>query len=114
MAQKVQILLVDDLDGGRADESVAFALDGTAYEIDLSADNAKRLREFLAPFIDGARRATAAEGADRRPPSPGQGRSAIDREKAARIRAWARSVGRGVSDRGRIPAAIVAEYESHH
>ena len=113
MAQKVQVLLVDDLDGGQAEESVSFALDGQTYEIDLSSENAKRLRESLAPFIDHARKAKApARNARQGRAQSGAGR--IDRDKAAQIRAWARSVGKSVSDRGRIPAAIVADYESRH
>src|SRR3954469_22450687 len=56
MAQKVQVLLVDDLDGGEADETVSFSLDGATYEIDLSGSNAKRLRDSLQPFVDHARK----------------------------------------------------------
>ncbi|WP_067966705.1 histone-like nucleoid-structuring protein Lsr2 [Nocardiopsis trehalosi] len=113
MAQKTQILLVDDLDGGQAEESVTFALDGQTYEIDLSSQNAKMLREALAPFVDHARRARPTGRAARQGRAPAGG-GRIDRDKAARIRTWARSAGKPVSDRGRIPAAIVADYESRH
>ena len=56
MAQKVQVVLVDDIDGGSADETVSFSLDGAAYEIDLSAANAAALREAFAPYVGTARR----------------------------------------------------------
>ncbi len=108
MAQKVQVLLVDDLDGGEAEESVSFGVDGTSYEIDLSANNASKLRDALAPFVEVARKApqkTASRGKK-------QQRSAPSRERSAEIRAWAKAAGKQVNERGRIPAAIVAEYEA--
>lgn len=106
MAQKVQVLLVDDLDGGEADETVAFSLDGTTYEIDLSDKNAEQMRAALAPFVGGARRAGA--GKRRR------GRAPSNRERSADIRAWAKSRGIKVNERGRIPAQVVAQYEAAH
>ncbi|MEC9052532.1 MAG: Lsr2 family protein, partial [Actinomycetota bacterium] len=62
MAQKVQIILEDDLDGGEADETVSFALDGTSYEIDLNEDNATKLREALATYVGHARKVTGSRG----------------------------------------------------
>jgi len=56
MAQKVQVLLVDDLDGGEAEETVSFGIDGATYEIDLSGENAAKLRAALEPFIKAAAR----------------------------------------------------------
>jgi hypothetical protein len=108
MAQKVQVLLVDDLDGGEADETVSFALDGATYEIDLSGDNAQKLRKSLAPFTEHARKAS---GAQRR---RGGRRSSSSRERSADIRAWAKSRGITVNERGRIPASVVEQYESAH
>ncbi|MBB4929265.1 hypothetical protein F4561_000085 [Lipingzhangella halophila] len=108
MAQKVQVLLVDDLDGGEAEETVSFGVDGTSYEIDLSANNASKLRDALAPYVEVARKApqkTAGRGKR-------QQRSAPSRERSAEIRAWAKAAGKQVNERGRIPAAIVAEYEA--
>ncbi|MBV2361766.1 Lsr2 family protein [Streptomonospora sp. S1-112] len=109
MAQKVQVLLVDDLDGGEAEETVSFGVDGSSYEIDLSAANASKLRDALAPYVEAARKAPAKSGgrANRR-----QQRSAPSRERSAEIRAWAKAAGKQVNERGRIPAAIVAEYEA--
>jgi hypothetical protein len=109
MAQKVQVLLVDDLDGGEASETVSFSLDGTAYEIDLSADNAGKLRKDFAQYIDHARRGGSGGGGRRRRARTGPGR-----ERSAEIRAWARQRGHKVSERGRIPANIISEYEASH
>jgi hypothetical protein len=107
MAQKVQVLLVDDLDGGEATETVSFSLDGTAYEIDLSSDNANKLRKDFQAYIDHARK--GGGGGRRRRARTGPGR-----ERSAEIRAWARQRGHKVSERGRIPATIISEYEASH
>jgi len=107
MAQKVQVLLVDDLDGGEASETVSFSLDGTSYEIDLSADNAGKLRKDFGQYVDHARK--GGGGGRRRRARTGPGR-----ERSAEIRAWARQRGHKVSERGRIPAQIIAEYEASH
>jgi hypothetical protein len=110
MAQKVQITLVDDIDGGPATETVSFSLDGVAYEIDLSDGNAARLRDALAPYVGPARRrggrAAGGSGRGRR------SRSANNR--TAQMRAWARENGHQVHERGRIPADISAAYEKAH
>ena len=86
MAQKVTVLLVDDIDGGSADETVSFSLDGVSYEIDLSTKNATAFRRELAPFIEHARR--TGRGQRRRP-----GRTVSSRERSADIRAWAKDQG---------------------
>jgi hypothetical protein len=106
MAQKVHVVLIDDIDGGDADETVRFALDGVAYEIDLSASNAARLRNAMAEFVGHARRAPSRSGG-RRGRGGGHGRS-------AEIRAWAREQGLPVPERGRIPADLAAKYEAAH
>ena len=75
MAQKVHIVLVDDLDGSEATESVSFGLDGTSYEIDLNDANAARLRDALAEFVGHARKVGSATRRGRRPrrrPPPGR------------------------------------------
>jgi hypothetical protein len=113
VAQKVQVLLVDDLDGGEAAETVSFGLDGTSYEIDLSKRNADALRDSLAKYVGGARkigRAAAARAGGGR--SRGGGSVAIDRDQAAAIRSWAKKQGLKVSDRGRIPANIIEQYNA--
>jgi Lsr2 len=105
MAQKVTVELQDDLDGGPADETVQFGIGGTAYEIDLSKKNAAAFRRKVAPYIEHARK--AGRGLRRRP-----GRTAASREHSGDIRAWAKDQGIAVSDRGRIPANVVAQYEA--
>jgi hypothetical protein len=110
MAQKVQVLLVDDLDGGEATETVSFSLDGTVYEIDLSSDNANKLRKDFQAYIDHARKGGGGGGGGRRR----RARTGPGRERSAEIRAWARQRGHKVSERGRIPATIISEYEASH
>ncbi|GAA5176301.1 Lsr2 family protein [Pseudonocardia eucalypti] len=109
MAQQVLVSLVDDLDGQVAQETVEFGLDGKSYEIDLSSENAGRLRDTLAQFIAAARR----PGNARRRPAGGAAvprRAAADREQNQAIREWARERGMKVSDRGRIPADLLEAY----
>jgi hypothetical protein len=111
MAQKVTVALVDDTDGGAADETIEFALDGKSYEIDLSSTNAEKLRDALARYVAAARKA----GGTRRRASTGGGtapRPKVDREQNQAIRDWARERGKKVSDRGRIPAEVLEEYHS--
>ncbi len=105
MAQKITVALEDDLDGGPAGETVRFGLDGAEYEIDLSKKNAAAFRRQLASFIDHARK--AGRGQRRRP-----GRTASSRERSGGIRAWAKDQGIAVSERGRIPASVVEQYEA--
>lgn len=118
MAQKVQVLLVDDLDGGEASETVNFALDGSSYEIDLSGKNAEELRDAFAKYVGSARKAgRASTGSSGRSSSAGSSRrsggsTGMDRDQAAAIRSWAKKQGLNVSDRGRIPATIIEQYNS--
>ncbi|MFC0861782.1 Lsr2 family protein [Sphaerimonospora cavernae] len=112
MAKHTQVILIDDLDGGEANETVTFALDGTSYEIDLSDGNAKRLRDALSPFVGSARRAEVAQPRGRR--RGGAGQRAMSREKSAEIRAWAKGHGHPVSERGRIAQSIVDAYDAAH
>jgi len=107
MAQKVQVLLIDDLDGGEAEETVSFGIDGSTYEIDLSGANAAKLRAALAPFVEAARRAPSKRNSPR-----GKQRSSSNRDRSAEIRAWAKAAGKQVSERGRIPQAIMDEYHA--
>ena len=106
MAQKVNIILVDDLDGGSADENVKFGLDGANYEIDLSAANAAELRSSLERFITAARKASGG-GRAQRAKAPAGGRS----HDSAQIRQWARDNGYTVNSRGRIQAEIQEAYQ---
>ncbi|TMR02205.1 Lsr2 family protein [Actinomadura soli] len=108
MAQKVQVTMTDDLDGGEAEETISFALDGKAYEIDLSEKNANKLRRTLHTYMESGRRLKATRGG--RPVS----RGTSSRERSAEIRNWARQAGIKVNDRGRIPANVVEKYEAAH
>jgi hypothetical protein len=113
MAQKIQVLLVDDLDGGDADETVNFALDGTTYDIDLSSANAAKLRDALAPYVGHARRAPRGSGRLSSASRPAR-TARVDREQTQAIRAWARKSGHQVSERGRIPAGVLDAYNASH
>ena len=111
MAQQTVVQLIDDLDGGEADETVTFALDGVEYAIDLSKGNAERLRESLADFVGKARRAGG------RKQRKGTGKSTVkasDKAEAQRIRDWARAQGHQISDRGRIPQNLVVQFQEAH
>jgi hypothetical protein len=112
MAQKHIVQLIDDVDGGEADETVTFGLDGSSYSIDLSAKNAAKLRDVLAPFVANARRGSRGPG---RPPGSRRGRSArSDREQTQAIREWARKNGHKVGEKGRIPASVLEAYHAKH
>ena len=111
MAQKVQVLLLCDLDDGdvEAQETLPFSLGNTAYEIDVCAKHARQIREGLEPFVTHSRRTAPAAGS-----RPRRARPAADREQSVGIRSWARGRGIHVNDRGRIPASLVKEYEQSH
>jgi hypothetical protein len=107
MAQKVNVLLVDDIDGSDADETILFGLDGTHYEIDLNSDHAQELRGQLQRYVKAARKVTGSTG------RPSRVRRATENDaRNKEIRNWARERHLDVNDRGRIPADIVAQYEA--
>ena len=122
MATMTTVTLVDDLDGTEAAESVSFALDGASYEIDLSDDNAGKLRDALAGFVASARRVDGGRRGPGRPKATAPkaakaargARTAPDREQTAAIREWARSNGYEVSERGRLSATVLAAFEAAH
>jgi hypothetical protein len=116
MAQKVNVSLVDDLDGSPAAETVAIGLDGSSYEIDLSRVNAGVLRDSLAPYVAAGRKAgkpgrtvapSRRRGRGRRPAGASAG-------VPSTIRAWGRENGWAVSERGRISAELTAAYRQAH
>ena len=110
MAQKVQTLLIDDLDGGDAEGTIRFGLDGTEYEIDLSAKHAEALRKALAPYLGAARRAHGS--AARRPGRTGRRVTSGDGADPTAVREWAKSQGIEVKDRGRVSADLVAKFRA--
>jgi hypothetical protein len=131
MAQKVNVVLVDDLDDSEATETVAFSLDGQAYEIDLNEKNAAELREAIAKYVGAARKAgkqgggsgggqrrsggrsggsgSGSSGGGSRTPAAGS-----DRERVQAIREWARANGHTVNERGRLSSTVIAAYEAAH
>ncbi|WP_028643448.1 histone-like nucleoid-structuring protein Lsr2 [Nocardioides sp. URHA0020] len=109
MAQKVSIVLVDDLDGSEATETVTFGLDGTSYEIDLNDKNAAELRDALSGYVGHARKLGAAP---RRGRKTSAGSAATDGPSAKEIRDWARSNGYDVPERGRVSAEVRSAYDA--
>ncbi|MBG6226518.1 hypothetical protein IWX63_003117 [Arthrobacter sp. CAN_A2] len=116
MAQRVQVELVDDLNGEVAQETVRFGVDGTEYEIDLSTENAENVRATLGEYVDKARKASRRRGQGRQSPTtsgsglPGKAK----REETQRIREWAQENGHNTSTRGRISQSIVDAFNKAH
>lgn len=108
MAQKVQTMFVDDLDGSEADGTVRFGLDGTEYEIDLSSEHAQALRDSLAPYVSAARRA----GGSIRRPARSARRAPANGLSTTEVREWAKAQGIEVKDRGRVPAELIVKFKA--
>ena len=104
MAQKIQTLFIDDIDGGEAAGTVRFGLDGTEYEIDLSTKHDEELRAALGTYVTHARK---LGGSSRRAIGRGRRPSTVD---TVAVRTWARENGYDIKDRGRVPADLVAKY----
>ena len=108
MARKIQTLFIDDLDGGPAEGTVHFGLDGTDYEIDLSAANARELRDIVTRYAEAGRKVTATSWWPAR-----NGRKTSPAGRSTReVRAWARAHGMDVKTRGRIPAEVIAQFQA--
>ncbi|WP_436528502.1 histone-like nucleoid-structuring protein Lsr2 [Actinoplanes sp. HUAS TT8] len=113
MAKQIVTILTDDLDGGEADRTVEFGLDGVSYTIDLSEKNTGKLRKALDPFITAGTRVPRTSAVARRGPGRGDaGEARSSRNENQEIRAWAKSQGLELSDRGRIPTHVVEKYQS--
>ena len=112
MAKKVTVTLIDDVDQeASADETVEFGLDGVQYEIDLSSENAAKLREQLDVWVSHARKVSSRKrGKAVAAPAATKSRVSVDREQSAAIREWARKNNKKVSARGRISAEIIEAY----
>lgn len=109
MAQRTIVELVDDLDGGKADTTVRFAVQGVHYELDLSTEHAEEFDTVMAPWVDaarrtGGRRTTTATSSTKR--------SGNNSERLNKIRQWGRANGWKVSDRGRVAAELQQAYEA--
>ncbi|WP_104181586.1 Lsr2 family protein [Arthrobacter sp. B0490] len=106
MSQRVQVHLVDDLNGEEAQETVRFSLDGTNYEIDLTEQNAESLRSALSGYVDKGRKA----GSGKQPSASPKASSRAKREDTQQIRRWAQDNGYNPSSRGRITQSIIDAY----
>jgi hypothetical protein len=106
VAQRTQILYVDDIDGGEAEGTIRFGVDGAEYEIDLSKEHAEQFAKAVSPYVAAARKVPAVRRA-------GRG-SRPARHNQSAVREWAKAQGMKVSDRGRIPSDILAKYEGAH
>jgi hypothetical protein len=109
VAQKVNIILVSDLSGGEADETVSFALDGTNYELDLSSKEADKFRGLFQDYVAVARKTSSGRGRKSSGKSGGSGRSDL-----ADVRAWAKEQGMEVSERGRVSQDVLSAYDAAH
>jgi hypothetical protein len=119
MAQRVQVVLEDDIDGGEAHETISFSLDGVSYEIDLSEDNAAKLRDAFAVYVGSGRRVGGRSTSGRAARSSATSGSTTGARRGrsgepAKIREWARANGREVSGRGRVSAELREAYEKAH
>ena len=108
VAQKIQTLFIDDIDGSEAEGTVRFALDGAEYEIDLNAKHAEALRKALSRYVEAARRSS---GTARRPARAGR-RAAASGPNTNEVREWAKAQGYEVKDRGRVPAELVVRFRA--
>jgi hypothetical protein len=108
VAQKVQTLFIDDIDGSAAEGTVRFGLDGTEHEIDLNAEHAQQLRDALAAYVRVARR---VGGGPRRPARGGR-RESASTLNTTEVREWAKAQGIEVKDRGRVRAELVVKFEA--
>jgi tRNA threonylcarbamoyladenosine modification (KEOPS) complex Pcc1 subunit len=107
MAQRIHTQFIDDIDGGEAEGTVRFGLDGTEFEIDLNARHSSELRGALETYILHARKVGSAARRGR-----GNRRSGAGSIDTAKAREWAKEHGYDIKERGRIPADIVAKYEA--
>jgi hypothetical protein len=106
VAQKTQILYVDDIDGSEAEGTVRFGYSGADYEIDLNRQHTDEFAKALAPYLEAARKLPARRAA--------RGAVRPVRHNQSDVREWARAQGLKVSDRGRIPAEVMNQYEAAH
>jgi hypothetical protein len=110
MAQRIQTILEDDLDGGPADETVTVAYNGITYELDLSKKNVEKLVKTLAPYTSAGRKLGSSRNSLKSTKSGASG----NKQDLAAIRAWARANGHKVSDRGRVSQEVQNAYRSAH
>lgn len=112
MAKQVITVLTDDLDGGDADRTIEFGLDGVNYTIDLSDKNAGKLRKALDPYLTVAVRAGRTGGNGRIGSRVVAAPSRANRDQNQAIREWAGKNGYDVAERGRIPSSVVDAFHA--
>jgi Lsr2 len=113
MAQQTTVRVVDDLDGSDASGTFDFSLDGRDYQIDLSDENAAKLRDALGPYVSAARKAGGrGRGRAARPTGGAEKAGRSSREETSAIRQWARENGHQVSERGRIPKSVIDAFQA--
>ncbi|MEJ5913909.1 histone-like nucleoid-structuring protein Lsr2 [Pseudokineococcus sp. 1T1Z-3] len=114
MAQETKTILIDDVEGGEADETVTFSLDGVGYEIDLTSERAAQLRDALAPWVGHARKSAGSSraGGARRTARPAASRPSGSGLDSGAVREWARQNGHTVSERGRISGKVLEAYKA--
>jgi hypothetical protein len=112
VAQKIQTLFIDDIDGGEAEGTVRFALDGAEYEIDLSSKHSEELRSALGKYVSHARKVGGAARRQGRLPAGKGAKSGSSALNTTEVRNWARENGYDIKDRGRVPADLVAKYQA--
>ena len=108
MAQKVQTLFIDDIDGSAANGTVLFGLNGTEYEVDLNAEHAQQLRDAPAAYVRAARRVSDSS----RLPARGRRRGSASTPNTTEAREWAKAQGIEVKDRGRVPAELMVKFKA--
>lgn len=117
MARRTRIVLEDDLTGevleDGAGETISFGLDGQSFEIDLSAENASKLRDDFALYIGHGRKTASSGSAGRQ--SGNRSRSSTEGKRdLGPVREWARQNGHDVSERGRVKASVIEAYDAVH
>jgi hypothetical protein len=114
VAQKVEVLFLDDLDGGPAAETITFSLNGVNYEVDLSEENAEAFRGALAPYVEVARRLGRGKVVTRRSATGLNSYKKVSADSKT-IRAWAASQPDiQLAPRGRIPQQVIERFEREH
>lgn len=117
MARRIVHQLVDDIDGTLLEsgegETVLFSLDGVAYEIDLTDENAAALRAALERYTNAARAVSSAR-ASSSAAAAGRKRRRSGQQDYSGVREWAKQNGYQVSERGRVPASVLEAYEAAH
>jgi Lsr2 len=110
VAQRMLVVFEDDLDGSEAEGTVTFALNGVGYELDLSKKNRDKLLKAFEPYVSGGRKVSTRTTSAR----SSRGGGSPKKHDQSAVREWARSEGMTISDRGRIPADVLAKYEAAH